>query len=267
MNLLIITDSNTTSLSSSFFSLLLNLQKKQCNIYILDKAEVTNSNFFQMNDSANFFCHKIEKDYSYQHYINYTYKTKQKSVNDFTALWIRLDPPIPNEFLYFIENYFANILMINSSKGIIKSSSKKFLLNYPELCPDMKLCRSIKDIKNFSAKFPIVIKPLNSFGGIGLCRLDNDIGYIEETKSSAKEVLKKLDTAMKNGEHFLAVKFLKNVIKGDKRVLVVNSEIVGVLNRVPAKDKWLANLTQGATSEKDVISKRDREIQLSFPEI
>jgi len=261
MQLLIITDSNTSSLSTSFFALIRNLLHNEVKIYILDKSENVNKDFFCMKEEKKLYCHEIcSISDSYSLYIKERENTKLCTSNDFTAIWMRLDPPIADEFLKFIQTAFLNTLMINSPQGIIDTSSKEFLLNYSDICPEMKLCSSIKDIESFAKKFPIVIKPLNDFGGNGLCRLDNDIGYIEHTKTSAKKVKSFLNNKIELGEKFLAVKFLKNITKGDKRVLVVNSKIVGVLNRVPSNENWLANLSQGATSEITKISDMDKKV-------
>jgi len=261
MNLLIVTDSNSSSLSSSFFALLAELLHNGIKVYILDKCKNLNKDFFCMKEQKKLFCHEIcSVSNSYSLYIKERKNTKAFTSNDFTTLWMRLDPPVTDKFLQFIQTTFLNTLMINSPQGIIETSSKEFLLNYLDICPEMKLCSSIKDIESFAKKFPIVIKPLNDFGGNGLCRLNNDIGYIEDHRTSAKKVKSFLKNKIELGEKFLAVKFLKNITKGDKRVLVVNSKIVGVLNRIPSNESWLANLSQGATSEITKISDMDKKV-------
>jgi glutathione synthase len=109
------------------------------------------------------------------------------------------------------------------------------------------LCHSIEEILDFAAKFPIVLKPLKEYGGKGLLKINgaelNDGALNFDTKTYLQQQKKYIET-----EGYLAMKFLKNVSKGDKRILVVNGKILAASLRLPAENSWLCNVAQGGTS-------------------
>ena len=142
---------------------------------------------------------------------------------------------------------------------MIETGNKQFLLQLESVCPPIKLCKSVQDLKSFSNAFPVVLKPLKAHGGKGVVKIEDNIVYDGNQSQSLEDYLKRIQHELvKDG--FLAMKFMKNVHEGDKRLIVANGKIVACSLRVPAKGKWLCNVAQGGKSEKTTVTKREKEI-------
>ena len=153
---------------------------------------------------------------------------------DYDVIWLRLPHPIS-------ENFFANLksqattappLVVNDPEGIETTSTKAFLTNFPQWTPPTLLVHTREEAEDFTRKHPIVLKPLRAFGGHGILRLDHP----EDARKISFD------------EPYLAMKFLKNVSQGDKRILVVNGRILAASLRVPRPGEWLCNVARGGTS-------------------
>ncbi len=179
------------------------------------------------------------------------------SVKEYDAIWLRLPPPLSKEFLDFLSASFPQQIIINDPNGIYKAGSKEFLLNFSTCCPPMKVCRSIDDIIEFKHQFPIVLKPFREYGGKGILKIDGDTVW--EGNQSFSFASFKEQIANQKIE-FLGVQFLKNVSQGDKRIIVVNGEILGASLRLPAENSWLCNVAMGGHSILSKVDEAERAI-------
>lgn len=166
---------------------------------------------------------------------------------DYDVVFLRL--PRVNSMLFFarIDQLIPAASIINRPKGIIETGNKEYLLNFPELCPPIRYCDSIDEVLAFASQFPIVLKPLNNSGGKGIVRIDGKRVLIGEDEYSWEAFLPRLAKEISKG--YLGMKFLKNVGQGDKRIIVVNEEIVAASLRKPPKGSWLCNVSMGGSSE------------------
>jgi Glutathione synthase/Ribosomal protein S6 modification enzyme (glutaminyl transferase) len=109
-----------------------------------------------------------------------------------------------------------------------------------------------KEILRFKNKYKdIIIKPLFGNGGEGIIRIKNG----DQNFSSIFEVLNKI-----YNEPLMIQKFIKEVYKGDKRIVLLNGEIIGAINRIPAKGEIRANMHVGGKPKKTTLSKQEIEI-------
>ena len=121
----------------------------------------------------------------------------------------------------------------------------------------MKVCESLEDIELFKKQFPIVLKPFREYGGRGIIRIDGDtvwqgnqqLSFIDFTKEVAGKQIE-----------YLGVKFLKNVGQGDKRIVVVDGQIMGASLRLPAKNSWLCNVAMGGSSHTAQVNEEEKVI-------
>jgi len=258
MRVLLITDSNSHVRSESFYLLASELQKKNCEVFILDKAVDKNSRFFNLSSSKKWFFTVGNRDLSYESYQLKYNQVSQQLINDYDLVLLRIDRPVSNEFLHYIQSQFSDSLIINSPEGIIETASKEYLFTFEQFCPDMKLCSSLGEVLEFSKKFPIVLKPLKGYGGQGIYKLSDDRIFKENEEITYEEFNKSFLQSFSEGEQILAVRYLKNISLGDKRILVVNGKIVGAFNRVPEIGSWLANVAQGARYERAEATDREK---------
>lgn len=180
----------------------------------------------------------------------------QNVLDQYDFVLLRLPPPYPPDLYNALLEGFTEDHIINNPRGIIRTSSKKFLLEVAELCPPMRLLESFAEMEEMAATMEIVVKPLNSYAGIGIVRVGETIETFEG-KTLTKNELKAL---WDGGQPLLGMKFLKNVDMGDKRTIVVNGEVIGSSLRKPPPGSWMCNVAQGGTSVNAMPDEDELEI-------
>jgi len=244
-----LTDHSAHSGENSIYAILseLAMHPRTESVKLVSRGHSVNRDFFEGDMSAKLEAYQIRSDFSFDG-LGMQYKDSHRiTMNDSDIILMRMPRPIPDHFLENLSKTYGHKLIVNDPAGILKTSDKSFLLNFQALCPPIKLCRSIEDIKQFASQFDIVLKPLKEYGGKGILKLDNEHIHDGELFHNADEYLAKLESYIKE-EGFLAMKYLKNVHMGDKRLLVVDGEILASSLRMPAKGSWLCNVSQGGQS-------------------
>jgi len=234
-------------------------QHPQCEqLDVSTRANVKNKLFFEYKGSRHLYVSTVGPDFAFDvegFYLNK--ELHRERVWEYDVIWLRLPPPLPAGFLNYLTDHFPDQLIINDPKGIYETGSKAFLTNFPTLCPPMQLCHSIADIISFKEQFPIVLKPFREYGGKGIVKIDGEqvwLGKQETTFTHFKNSL--------NGQplEYLGVQYLKKVSQGDKRIIVINGQIMGASLRLPAKDSWLCNIAQGGTDQSAQVDDKERYI-------
>ena len=253
MKILVITDHTTHGIWESIYALLKSINRdRRCQeIYVASRGLKRNSLFFEpSNYHTNVSARSVDEKFKYhkqgkwfeENHIDIT-------ANDFDVLFIRLDRPVSDSFLDSLSKRFPSKLIINNPEGIKITASKQFLLQFPELCPDMQLCKSMADIRCSLQKYPIVLKPLHGYGGKGLVKIDGNRVWDGDKETTYDNFYSELENRIKNNGSMLAVKYLKHIHLGDKRIVVVNGKVLGAMLRIPKQGSWLANISQGGTAE------------------
>ena len=260
--ILTLTDHSGHSKENSIYALLreLRLHKNCADLFVASRGSKENSSFFEQLDKNKLFGRKVPVNIEYQHEAPiFTTELSPLLLADFDILFLRLPRPISNEFLLWLKAEFAHGVVINDPAGIIETSNKAFLQEFPDLCPPIKLCHSIAEVMEMAELFPIVLKPLEDYGGRGLLKIDgnhlDDGNTVHDTSSYLRGISNYIST-----EGYLAMKYLKNVTKGDKRILVVGGEIMASSLRLPPADSWLCNVARGGKSVGTTVTKREKEI-------
>jgi glutathione synthase len=125
-------------------------------------------------------------------------------------------------------------------------------LEFPDLIPDTLISRDLDEIKNFKKEFnDIIIKPLYGNGGAGIFRLRED----DKNLTSLHELFCNMSS-----EPLIAQAFVPDVKNGDKRIILVDGEPVGAINRVPKAGEIRSNMHVGGVAEAAKLSQRDSEI-------
>ena len=255
---LIITDHSNHTMENSLYDLatkLYNHPKTQC-VDVVSRVNYMNDRFFKSIGENKLIVTSVKEDFNFsekKHPLENNFKVVD--TDSYDLIWLRLPPPISKEFLDFLSRRFIGKVIINNPDGIYETGSKEFLIEFSSVCPPMRVCRSIDDIKQFKKEFPIVLKPFRAYGGAGIVRIDKSEVWSGKEKMTFKDFEKRY-----SGKEYLGVKYLKNVVKGDKRIVVVNGEILGASLRLPAKDSWICNVAMGGTSNKTDITNEEYEI-------
>ncbi|MDZ4760968.1 MAG: glutathione synthase [Alphaproteobacteria bacterium] len=175
--------------------------------------------------------------------------------DDVDVVLMRQDPPFHMGYItacHLLELVAPETLVVNDPAGVRSSPEKILPLMFPELQPPTLISRDIAAIRAFrEAHGQIVMKPLYGHGGAGVVRLKADDGNFEALVEMFQ---------LMGPEPFIAQAFLPAVSQGDKRILLVEGEPVGAINRRPPEGAIRSNLVVGGTAEATDLTTRDREI-------
>jgi len=260
--ILVLTDHSGHSEHNSIYSILSQMHKNDRveEIFVASRGLVQNDAFYQEMNADQLWAAKIDDTFEYtaegSHYEKALVRVQPE---DFDVVFMRLPRPISDEFLLWLAQLFSHAVMVNNPRGIIATSTKAFLLNFPDLCPNMRLCKSVADIREELAKYPIVLKPLKEYGGRGLLKIDQST---VDDGNEDYDTERYLDAMQEDftEEGYLSMKYLENVDQGDKRILVVDNKILAASLRIPAAGSWLCNVAQGGTSVAAEVTDEERKI-------
>ena len=173
----------------------------------------------------------------------------------FDVILLRQDPPFDMNYIdstFFLEKVHPKTLVVNDPVSVRNAPEKLFVTDFPGLQPPTLITNDRAAIAEFRARHgDVVLKPLNGRGGSGVTR------HLAEDPNldSLLEIHAELSP-----EPVILQKFLPSVTKGDKRILLIDGEAVGAINRVPRKGQIRSNLAVGGRAEAVELTARDREI-------
>ena len=174
---------------------------------------------------------------------------------DFDVIWLRQDPPFDMGYItttHILEMIHPRTLVVNDPFWVRNSPEKLLVLRFPDLIPPTTITRDLATICAFKDRHgDIILKPLYGNGGAGVFRLDRN----DRNLSSLHELFTGI-----NREPVIVQKFIPDVAKGDKRVILVDGEPVGAINRVPQTGETRSNIHVGGRPEKIGLTPRDLEI-------
>lgn len=174
---------------------------------------------------------------------------------DFDVVWLRQDPPFDMGYItstHLLDRIKATTLVVNDPFWVRNCPEKLMVLDFPDLTPPTIIARDTHAIRAFRQRHgDIVVKPLYGNGGAGVFVLregDANLASLMET------------FAAMNREPVIAQKFLPEVVKGDKRIILVDGVVAGAINRVPAAGEARSNMHVGGRPEKVGLTAREHEI-------
>ena len=180
---------------------------------------------------------------------------REVDLGDFDVVWLRQDPPFDMGYItstHLLDRIHPGTLVVNDPFWVRNYPEKLLVLDFPDLIPPTTIARDLETIKAFKEEHgDIILKPLYGNGGAGVFRLGPD----DKNLSSLHELFTGI-----NREPLIAQKFLPDVSNGDKRVILVDGEPVGAINRVPQKGETRSNMHVGGKAVKIGLSERDMEI-------
>ena len=177
------------------------------------------------------------------------------ALSEFDVIWLRQDPPFDMGYItntHLLDLIGQKTLIVNNPFWVRNLPEKLLVLEFPDLIPETVISRDLEEIKRFKNEFKdIIIKPLYGNGGAGIFRLRED----DKNLTSLHELFSNMSS-----EPLIAQAFLPDVKKGDKRIILVDGEPVGAINRVPKAGETRSNMHVGGKAEPARLSQRDREI-------
>ena len=176
-------------------------------------------------------------------------------LNSFDTVLMRQEPPFDMHYItytHLLDHLDKRVRVINNPVSVRNSPEKLLVTHFNDLMPKTIISKNFSEIKEFSNKqSKVVLKPLYGKGGEGIILLEADEQMFD----------KKLEDFLSNEyEPIMVQEYLPIVKKGDKRIILINGEPVGCLNRVPAEGEFRSNLGVGGLPELSELSSRDIEI-------
>ena len=178
-----------------------------------------------------------------------------KPLKNYDVIMMRQDPPFDMAYItatHILEKLTKSTLVVNNPSEVRNSPEKIFVTNFSHLMPKTIITRNLKVIENFRNEYnDIIVKPLYGNGGQGIFHiLPND-----ENFNSILEMF-----FSQNKEPLMIQEYLKDVRDGDKRIILLNGEPVGAINRIPQKGESRSNMHVGGKPERTQLTKRDKFI-------
>src|ERR1700722_282125 len=176
-------------------------------------------------------------------------------LSTFDVVLLRQDPPFDLAYIsttHLLERIHPQTLVVNDPAHVRNAPEKIFVTEFPDLMPPTLITRDIEAIKTFRAKHAdIVMKPLYGKGGEAVVRLARDdlnFGSLCDLFASMFR------------EPWVIQKFLPAVKEGDKRIVLVDGDFAGAVNRVPGPDDLRSNMVRGGVPKATDLTDREREI-------
>ena len=171
------------------------------------------------------------------------------------VIWLRQDPPFDMSYItttHLLDLLAERVLVLNDPFWVRNFPEKLLVLKFPEFTPPTAITRDIDTLKAFRRTHgDIIVKPLYGNGGAGVFLLRTD----DVNLNSLYELFSNI-----NREPLIVQKFLPEISKGDKRIILVDGLPVGAINRMPAKGEARSNMHVGGRPEKVALNDRDHRI-------
>jgi glutathione synthase len=180
---------------------------------------------------------------------------EEVELTEFDVVWLRQDPPFDMAYVtstHLLDRVHPATLVVNDPFWVRNCPEKLMVLDFPDLTPPTMIARDLAAFRRFRDRHDeIIVKPLYGNGGAGVFHLrrgDPNLSALLETFAGI------------NREPMIAQKYLPAVSKGDKRIILIDGEVAGAINRVPQEGEARSNMHVGGRAEKVGLTEREREI-------
>ncbi len=180
-----------------------------------------------------------------------------KAVNLATmdVVLLRQDPPFDLAYItstHLLERLPPSTVVVNDPVGVRNAPEKLFVMDYPQLMPPTLITRDRAEIEAFRrAHGEVVMKPLHGHGGASVFKIAETDGNFGSLYDLFASMLR---------EQWVVQAFLPNIVHGDKRIVLVDGEPLGAVNRVPAENDIRSNMVRGGAANATQFTDRELEI-------
>ena len=230
---------------------------------IAQKAQELGHEIFYYNPESLFFSegkvfakgHYLKINKNKKNFFDLSDKITIDLANNLDVIWLRQDPPFDMAYItstHLLDLISKKTLVINDPFWVRNLPEKIFVLNFADLTPPTLISKNVEEIKKFlNVHKKIVIKPLFGNGGA-------DVFKVKISDPNLNSILEMFNQKYK--EQYIIQKFLSEVKKGDKRVILIDGKPVGAINRLPKKGEIRSNMHDGGIAQKTNLTVRDKEI-------
>ena len=236
----------------SSFALMLSAQMRGYDIWHYDVGSLT----LDANDRLTAWAHPVH-DLQRVEGAHYRFGTPQKIDlgSDIDVVLMRQDPPFHVGYItatHLLERIEHETLVVNNPASVRNAPEKVMVLDYRQYMPPTIITRSAVEVRDFqNIHGAVVVKPLHGNGGKAIFRIDADgsnLGALFEVFNNTWP------------EPHMVQPFLPDVAKGDKRIVMIDGEVTGAINRRPGEGEFRSNLAVGGSAESTELTARELEI-------
>jgi glutathione synthase len=174
---------------------------------------------------------------------------------DVDVVLMRQDPPFHMGYItatHLLERIAPHTLVVNDPANVRNSPEKVMVLNYRRFMPPTLVTRSVDEVRRFMAKHgAVVVKPIHGNGGKAIFRVPEN----GENLTALFEVFNQMWP-----EPHMIQPFLPEVATGDKRIVLIDGEVAGAINRIPGEGEFRSNLAMGGSAQPTGLTPREQEI-------
>ena len=174
---------------------------------------------------------------------------------DVDVVLMRQDPPFDLSYItatHLLERVQAETLVVNDPASVRNAPEKLFVLDYARFMPPTMITRDLEQVKSFLAEHgEVVVKPL--YGNAG-----NAVFHVDAKGSNLSALVELFNASWV--EPFMVQAFIPGVAEGDKRIVLVDGEVAGAVNRIPGAGEIRSNLAVGGSAAKTILTEREQEI-------
>jgi len=182
-------------------------------------------------------------------------RAERRELADYDVLLMRQDPPFDMNYItltHLLERLHPKTLVVNPPAAVRNAPEKILVTDFPELMPPTLVTRDREAIHAFRREHGnIIVKPLYGNGGAG-------VFFIQEGDHNLNSLIELFEQSFR--EPFMIQRYLPEVRKGDKRIILVDGEAVAGLNRIPAEGEARSNMHVGGRPELSELTAREKEI-------
>ena len=174
---------------------------------------------------------------------------------DVDVVLMRQDPPFDMGYItatHLLERIESETLVVNNPVSVRNAPEKVFVLDYRRFMPPTLVTRSVEEVRTFMAKHgAVVVKPIHGNGGKAIFRIPAE----GDNLSALFEVFNQTWP-----EPHMVQPFLPEVAEGDKRIVLIDGEVAGAINRIPGEGEFRSNLAVGGSAAATTLTEREQEI-------
>jgi glutathione synthase len=174
---------------------------------------------------------------------------------DVDVVLMRQDPPFDLGYIsaaFLLDRLRGTTLVVNDPRQVVNAPEKMFVLDFAHFMPPSLITRRFQEVREFQQRHgAVVVKPLHGNGGKAIFKIEADGGNL----SALFEVFNQAWP-----EPHMVQAFLPAVAEGDKRIVLVDGEVAGAINRLPGEGEFRSNLAVGGRAEATELTPREEEI-------
>jgi glutathione synthase len=186
------------------------------------------------------------------------YKLSDPRVEDLSTsdvVLLRQDPPFDMSYVtttHLLERIHPETLVVNDPAHVRNAPEKVFVLDFLDLMPPTIITRSLNDVQEFRAEYKdVILKPLYGNGGAAIFRIGPDDTNVASLVELFQSVFR---------EPFMVQQYRPEIKDGDKRIILIDGEVAGAINRLPPAGETRSNLHVGGIAKPTTLTSRDQEI-------